>query len=198
VFRFGFAEGEEFFAAGVLVGEETLGETAILNFGEDGLHGLLALFVDDARAADVIAPLGGVGDAVTHIGEAAAIDEVDDQLQFMQDFEVGALGLIAGFGEGFIASLYEGADAAAEDGLFTEEVGFGFFFKGGLEDSGAGAADAFEIAKIEGVGGTGRVLVDGDEAGDAAAFGEDFANPMAGSLGAAMPTSMPAAGTMVL
>jgi hypothetical protein len=33
------------------------------------------------------------------------------------------------------------------------------------------------------VGVAGRVLMDGDEARDAAAFGEDFAHAMAGSLG---------------
>jgi hypothetical protein len=150
---------------------------------KDLAHGLAALFVDDARAADVIAPLGCIRNAVAHVGKAATIDEVDDELELVEDFEVGALGLVAGFDEGLESALDEGADAAAEDGLLTEEVGFGFFFERGLEDSGAGAADALEVAQIEGVGVAGGILVDGDEAGDAAAFGEDFADTMAGSLG---------------
>jgi hypothetical protein len=147
-----------------------LAKRAVLDFGQDLLHGLLAFVVDDARAADVVAPLGGVGDGVAHVSQAAAIDEIDNELQFMQDLEVGALGLIAGFGEGFIARLDEGADAAAEHGLLAEEIGLGFFFECGFENAGAGAADALEIAEIQGVSRAGCVLVDGDEAGNAAAF----------------------------
>ena len=104
-------------------------------------------------------------------------------LSSWRTLEVGALGLIAGLDEGFKSSLDEGADAAAEHGLLAEEIGLGLFLECGFEDSGARAADALEIAEIEGVGIAGRVLVNGDEAGDAAAFGEDFADAMAGSLG---------------
>jgi len=60
----------------------------------------------------------------------------------VQDFKVGALGLIAGLGERFVASLDEGADAAAEHGLLAEEIGLGLFLERGLKYSGAGAADA--------------------------------------------------------
>jgi hypothetical protein len=98
-------KASNFFAAGVLVGEKLLREGAVLNFGEDLLHGLAALVVDDARAADVVAPLGGVGDGVAHVGEAAAIDEIDDELELVQALEVGALGLIAGLDQGLKAAL---------------------------------------------------------------------------------------------
>src|SRR5580692_1635880 len=60
----GFAEGHELFAAGVLVGQEALGEAAILNLGQNLLHRFAALCVDDARAAHVIAPFGSVADGV--------------------------------------------------------------------------------------------------------------------------------------
>ena len=40
---------------------------------------------------------GCVADGVAHVAEAAAIDQVDDELQFVQAFEVGDFGLIAGF-----------------------------------------------------------------------------------------------------
>ena len=73
--------------------------------------------------------------------------------------------------------------AAAEDGLLAEEVGFGLFGEGGFEDAGAGAADALGVAESEGEGVAAGVLLDGDEAGDAAAFGEDFADAVAGGLG---------------
>ena len=145
-------------------GDELLGEGAVLDVVEELLHGLLDLGGDDARAGDVVAPLGGVGDGVAHVLEAAAVHEVDDELELVEDFEVGELGLVAGFDEGFEACLDEGGGAAAEDGLLAEEVGFGLFGEGGLEDAGAGAADALGVAEGEGEGGAAGVLLDGDEA----------------------------------
>ena len=68
-------------------------------------------------------------------------------LSSCRHFEVGALGLIAGFDESFVASLDQRADAAAEHGLLAEEIGFGLFFERGLKYSGARAADALEIAR---------------------------------------------------
>ena len=56
----------------------------------------------------VAAPFGGVGDGVVHVLDAAAVEEVDDELEFVEDFEVGELGLVAGFGEDFEAALDEG------------------------------------------------------------------------------------------
>ena len=98
-------------------------------------------------------------------------------------FEVGALGLIAGLDQRFESRLDERAHAAAEHRLLAEEIGFGLFLECGFEHSGAGAANALEVAEGERVGGAGRVLEDGDEARDAAALGKDFAHAMAGSLG---------------
>ncbi len=132
---------------------------------------------------DVVAPLRRIGDGVAHVGQAAAIDEIDDQLELVEHFEVGALGLIAGFDEGFIASLDQRADAAAEHSLLAEEIGLRFFLECGFEHSGARAADALEVAERERMRFAGRVLMDGDKAGDTAALGEDFAHAMSGSLG---------------
>jgi hypothetical protein len=73
--------------------------------------------------------------------------------------------------------------AAAEDGLLAEEVGLGLLREGGLEDAGAGAADALGVAEGEGERVAGGVLLDRDERGDAAAFGEDLADAVAGGLG---------------
>jgi len=61
----------------------------------------------------------------------------------MQTFEVGHLGRVTGFDEHFKAGLHERARAAAEDGLFAEQIGFSLFFEVRFEDAGTGAADAF-------------------------------------------------------
>ena len=67
----------------------------------------------------------------------------------MHALEVGHLGLVAGFDERFEAGFDQRADAAAEDGLFAEEVGFGFFGDGGLDDAAAGAADALGVGQAD-------------------------------------------------
>src|SRR5690606_16527937 len=56
-------------------------ETAGLDVLQHRLHpGLGLLAREDARAGDVLAVLGRVGDRVVHVGDAALVDEVDDQL----------------------------------------------------------------------------------------------------------------------
>ena len=92
--------------------------------------------VDDARAAGVVAILGGVGDGVAHVAQAALIDQVDDELQFVQALEVGDFGGVAGFDQGLEAGADQFADAAAEHGLLAEQVAFGLFLEGGLDHAG--------------------------------------------------------------
>ncbi len=101
----------------------------------------------------------------------------------MQNLEVRELGLITGLGKNFEASLDEGSGAAAENGLLAEEVGLGLFGEGGLENTGAGAADALGVAERELKRLARGVLLDGNQSGNAAAFGEDLADAVAGSLG---------------
>jgi osmoprotectant transport system permease protein len=73
------------------------GELAGLDVVEHALHLGLGLRGDDARAGDVFAVFGGVGDRVVHVGDAAFIDQVDDQLHFVQALEIGHLRRVAGF-----------------------------------------------------------------------------------------------------
>jgi hypothetical protein len=69
-------------------------------------------------------------------------------LSSCRHFEVGALGLIAGFDQSLKARLDERADAAAEHGLLAEEIGLGLLFERGLQHSGARAADALQVAEV--------------------------------------------------
>ena len=116
-----------------------LGEAAVLDLGEDLLHLLARLLVHDADAGDVVAVLGGVADRVAHVVEAAAIHQVDDQLQLVQALEVGDLGLVAGLDERLEARLDQFGGAAAEDGLLAEEIGLGLFGERRLEDARRGS-----------------------------------------------------------
>ena len=145
------------------------GELARLDVGQDALHLGLRLGRDDARAGDVLAVLGGVGDRVVHVGDAALVDEVDDQLHLVQALEIGHLGRVARLDQGLEAGLDELDEAAAEHHLLAEQVGLALLLEGGLDDAGAAAADGGGVGEAEVVRVAGGVLRDGDEAGHAAA-----------------------------
>ena len=99
--------------------------------------------------ADVVAVLGGVADRVAHVVEAAAVHEIDDQLQLVQALEVGDLRLIAGLDQRLEAGLDQRADAAAQDRLLAEEIGLGLLGERRLEDAGARGADALGVRQRE-------------------------------------------------
>jgi hypothetical protein len=169
--------------AGFVFGHPLAGELAGLDFAEDLFHFGFGGGGDDAGAAGEVAVFGGVGDGIAHVVEAALVDQVDDELHFVDAFEVGHFGRVAGFGEGFEARFDKGGKAAAEDGLLAEEIGFAFILEGGFDDAGAGAADAVAPGESGFEGVSGGVLVDGNEAGDAAAFDELGADEVAGAFG---------------
>src|SRR5512143_351690 len=89
------AHREEPGAMGLVLQHPLPGELAGLDLGEDLLHLDLGAIVDDARAPGVVAVLGGVGDRIAHVGEAALVEEVDDQLHLVHALEVRHLGLVA-------------------------------------------------------------------------------------------------------
>ena len=79
----------------------------------------------------------GLGDELEHAGDAAFVEQVDDQLQLVQYFVVGDLRLVTGFHQHFKTGLNQGRCATAQHCLFAEQIGFGFFLEGGLDDIGA-------------------------------------------------------------
>jgi hypothetical protein len=142
-----FAHGQEVLAAGLVLFDPLLGEFAGLDLGEDLLHFGARLLVDDARAARVVAVLGGVRNREAHVGEAAFLNQVDDQLQLVQALEVGDLGSVAGGHQGFEAGADQLARAAAQHGLLAEQVAFGLFLEGGFDDAGLEAAERQRIGQ---------------------------------------------------
>lgn len=174
---------EEGLTHGVFL-HEVAHEFAGLDVGQHGLHAGLRLIIgQDARARDVFAVFGGVRDGVVHVRDAAFVDQVDDQLHLVQAFEIGHLGLVSRFDQGFEAHADQLYQATAEDGLFAEEIGFAFLTEVGFDDARAAAADGGAVGEADLHRLAGRVLVDGDEAGDAAALGVFAADSVAGALG---------------
>ena len=119
----------------------------------------------------VVAVLSGIGNAVAHLGEATFYHQVYNQLHFMEALKVGQLWLVACFHQGFKARFNQFAEAAAKHYLLTEQVGFGFFPKGGFEDAAPSAANALGIGHGQVAGLAGSILINSEQAGNALTFG---------------------------
>ena len=81
----------------------------------------------------------------------------------MQAFEVCHFGRVACFGQGFEAGFDQFDHAAAQYGLFAEEVGFGFFAEVGFNHAAFGAAVGCCVRQGDVAGFTAFILVNGDQ-----------------------------------
>ena len=82
-----------------------------------------------------------------HFVEAALVQQIHDQLQFVQAFEIGGFRLITGLHQGVETMHDQLRGAAAQHGLFAEQVCFGFLRKGGVQYAGVGAAQRVRVAQ---------------------------------------------------
>ena len=183
--------------AGVVLGDPARGERAVLDLREDLLHRRADVVVDDPRAADVVAELGRVADAEAHEVEAAAVHQVDDELELVHRLEVGQLGLVAGLDERLEGHLDQRRRPAAQDRLLAEQVGLGLLGEGRLEDAGAGAAERPGVGQDAGAGRS-RSRRAGRRTGRARRRrpGRRSGRGGRGPSGATIPTSMPAGGSI--
>ena len=147
-----------------------LGKLAVLNLFQDALHLLLRLVRNDPRPARDIAVFRRRADRVAHVRDAALVDQVHDQLHFVQTLEVGHLGRIPRFNERLVAGLDQRRQPAAEHHLLAEEIGLRFLAEVRLDDAGPSAADRAGIGQPDLAGIPARVLVDCQQAGHAAAL----------------------------
>jgi hypothetical protein len=112
--------------------------------------------VDDFRTSNVLTVFGIIGDRVVHVGDAAFVHQVDDQLQFVQALEVSHFRSVTGFHQCFEAHFHQFNGAAAQHGLFAEQIGFGFFAEVGFDDAALGAAVGCRVGQGDLLGVTGR------------------------------------------
>ncbi len=124
--------------AGMVFLDPFLGERAAADVVEQFAHGGAGVVGDDAASGDIIAPFCRIADRVAHVVEAALIEQVDDQLQFVHTLEVRDLGLIASLDQRVEARLDQFRHTTAQHGLFAEQVGFGFLGEGGFQHARAG------------------------------------------------------------
>ncbi len=164
------ARGEEIRAAFLVFFDPFLREAAVADFREDFAHFFACLPGDDARTGRIVALFGGITDGIAHVAEATAVDQVDDELEFVQAFEISDLGLVACFCQRFETCFDQFTDAAAEYGLFAKKVGFSLFGKSGFKNAGARAAESFGVRKSERFCGTACIPFDGEKRRGSAAL----------------------------
>src|SRR5581483_1042155 len=143
------AQLRELRAPGFVVGEELLRERPATHLFEDLAQPLLRAVVDDAWPARKIAVLGDVRHGVAHVLVAALVEQVDDELQLVEAFVVGDLGLVTGLDQDVEARLHERGDAAAEHRLLAEEVALRLLREGRLEEPDARASDPGAVGERE-------------------------------------------------
>jgi len=98
-------------------------------------------------------------------------------------FKIGALRLIARFHKHLVAGLHQRGNAAAEDGLLPEKVGFGFFLKSCFQYARPSSAYARRVSHSQFFRVPARILVNCYKAGNARAQFVLFAHGMARPLG---------------
>ncbi len=163
--------------------DELLGVFTRLDVVQGLLHRLAALLVDHLGTGDILAVFRVVGDGVIHVGDATLVHQVDDELEFVQAFEVGHLGRIACLHQGLETGFHQLDAAAAQHRLLAKEIGLGLVLEGGLDDPRPAATNGGGIGERNGARMAGSVLVDGHQVRNAAPLDELAAYRVAGRLG---------------
>ena len=84
---------------------------------------------------------------MTHEAETTTIDQIHDELQLVQTFEVRHFGRVSRFGECFESGLNQRGNTATEHRLLAEQVGFRLLGEGGADHAGTGAADPRRVGE---------------------------------------------------
>ena len=100
----------------------------------------------------------------------------------MHRLKVGELWVVASLNQRLPRTLHELRGAAAEHGLFAEEIALGLILEGRLHDSRARATESVGIRHDSRSCGTGGLLPNGEECRDAAARNVDGAHEVAWPL----------------
>ena len=96
-----------------------------LDVAQNRFHAGLCLIVrQDAWAGDVLTILRRVGDRVIHVRNAALVDQVYDQLHFVQTLEIRHFGCIASLNQRLEAHADELNNATTQNRLLTEQIEF--------------------------------------------------------------------------
>src|SRR5579871_4889346 len=139
-----------------------------LDVAEDPPHLLAGLRRDDPRTGHIFSVLGRIRDGVVHVRDATLIDQIDNQLHFVETFEISHFWRVAGFDQGFVTRADQFDETATENALLSEKIGFALFAKRRFDNARAAAPNGAGIGKTEFVCVAARVLMHRYEARNAA------------------------------
>ncbi len=96
---------------------------------------------------EVLTVFGGVADGVIHIGNAALVHKIHDELHLVQTLEICHLRRVTGFDQNVVTAFDQLYQAPAQHHLLAEQVGLAFLTEAGLDDPGPATADRAAIGK---------------------------------------------------
>src|SRR5579885_1985497 len=139
--------------------------------------------IDDTRSASQIAVLGRFTDELMHARKTAFVDKIDDQLQLVQALEVCRFGLISGSHESVVTGSDQLGNSTAQNGLLAEKIGFSLLGKARGQNGRARTAQSMRVGERHIECFSGGVLMNGQQARNAATFGIGLADQFARALG---------------
>ena len=144
--------------------QEVLGKGTILDILQNLLHSLLRLVRHNLRANHIPAVLSRIGDRIPHTAESGLIDQIDDELHLMDALKICISRVIPCFHKGLESCLHQSSNAAAQDSLLTEQIGFRLGLEGRLKKTSSCSADCKAIGKRQVLCLSGIILLDSDQA----------------------------------
>ena len=97
-----------------------LGEPSRLNIIENLAHARLYTRVNDARTTGIVTIFGSISNRVPHVGDAALVNEVDNELDLVETLEIGHFRCVTGLDQGLVSGKNERRETTAQYRLFAE------------------------------------------------------------------------------
>ena len=145
-------------------------------------HCVFGVFGDDLRAADIFAVFRVVRDRIIHVGDTAFIDQINDQLEFVQALKVRHFWRVTRFNERFVTGFDQLNGAATQNRLFAEQIGLSLFAEIGFDDPSFAAAIGRRIRQRQSARLLRRILMHGDQVRHAATLRVGVAHGVAWGL----------------
>ena len=152
-------------AAHLVFGQPFSRKVAVLHVGENLLHLRARLLGYHPPPARQVAKLGRIRNRRAHVGNAALVDQIDDQLDLVQALEISDLGLIASLDERVEPGADQLGQTAAQHHLLAEQVGLGLLAESRLNNAGPATANPLGIGQAELVRPSRSILVHSQQTG---------------------------------
>src|SRR5580658_1706860 len=157
-------------------------ELATLNVGQRLLHRRPRGIAHNLLAARQIAIFRRVRNGIPHPAQPAFVNQIDDQLHFMQALEISNLRRVPGLDQRLESLLNQRRQPAAQHRLLAEQVALSFFLESSLQHSRARRANAVCISQREFMRMPARILLNRNQRRHSAPFGINTPHQMPRTL----------------